>query len=66
MLIHDIKVLVPACDGQRNHPPSRQIESGLDLLDNNAVNLLMALVMSVGGMLVASVVWGLPLRSILS
>jgi len=44
---------------------SRKIETGLGVLDNNAVNLLMALIMSVGGMVVASWYWNLPLRSIL-
>lgn len=45
---------------------SRRIESGIDLLDNNAVNFLMAAIMSVGGMAVASYAWGVPLRSILA
>ncbi|MCJ1472342.1 hypothetical protein MMC13_000989 [Lambiella insularis] len=44
---------------------SRKIESGLGLLDNNAVNVLMALSMSVGGMLIASYLWDVPLGSIL-
>lgn len=59
---------------QRNEDPkkdlsersaSRTIESGLGVLDNNSVNFLMALVMSVGGMMVASWFWGLPMQSIL-
>ncbi|GAB1193780.1 hypothetical protein APSETT444_003008 [Aspergillus pseudonomiae] len=37
---------------------SRKVESGRDLLDNNAVNVLMAFIMSVGAMGVASWVWG--------
>ncbi|KAL5355707.1 integral membrane protein DUF92-domain-containing protein [Aspergillus floccosus] len=37
---------------------SRRVETGRDLLDNNAVNVLMALIMSVGAMGVASYVWG--------
>jgi len=44
---------------------SRKIETGSGVLDNNSVNFLMALVMSVGGMVVASWYWNLPLRSIL-
>ncbi|KAL6719175.1 hypothetical protein ACLMJK_003412 [Lecanora helva] len=46
--------------------PSRRIESGLGVLDNNEVNLLMALLMSIGGMIAASFVWGIPLQSISS
>lgn len=41
--------------------PTRKIESGRDILDNNAVNLLMAAIMSVGAMLVASFLWDVPL-----
>ena len=44
--------------------PSRRVESGLGFLDNNAVNVLMALLMSIGGMAVAGYVWHVPLRSI--
>jgi uncharacterized membrane protein len=43
---------------------SRKIEVGSDLLDNNAVNILMASMVSVGAMLVACVVWDLPLSNI--
>ncbi|KAH8429616.1 DUF92 domain-containing protein [Aspergillus melleus] len=43
---------------------SRRVESGWDILDNNAVNLLMAAIMSVGGMGVASWVWGLSVGDI--
>lgn len=43
---------------------SRRVETGSGVLDNNSVNLLMALIMSVGGMVVASWYWSLPLRSI--
>ncbi|KAI9731392.1 MAG: hypothetical protein M1834_005298 [Cirrosporium novae-zelandiae] len=39
---------------------SRKIESGLGILDNNAVNLLMALIMSFGAVWVSSVVWDRP------
>ena len=51
---------------KRSDEPSRRIESGLGLLDNNAVNVLMALLMSIGGMAVAGYVWHVPLRSIFS
>lgn len=37
---------------------SRRVESGRDWLDNNAVNLLMASIMSFGAMGVARVAWG--------
>lgn len=43
---------------------SRKIESGRDLLDNNAVNVLMAFVMSVGAMGVAGWVWGVSVFDI--
>ena len=46
--------------------PSRKVESGLGLLDNNAVNLLMAASMGVFGMLFAATLWKIPLTSILS
>lgn len=46
--------------------PSRVVESGsLGLLDNNEVNFLMALTMSLGAMGVASWVWGVPMGSII-
>ena len=45
---------------------SRKVVSGLGVLDNNAVNVLMAAVMSVGGMVVMAFVWGVPLGSIWS
>ena len=51
---------------QHSGSPSRQIESGLDVLDNNAVNFLMALIMSVGGILVAAWYWNVPFRTVLS
>ncbi|KAI9743932.1 MAG: hypothetical protein M1818_002666 [Claussenomyces sp. TS43310] len=44
--------------------PSRKVESGWALLDNNDVNFLMALTMSVGAMAVASHAWDVPLQSI--
>jgi uncharacterized membrane protein len=46
--------------------PSRIVESGaLAILDNNDVNFLMALTMSVGAMAVASRFWDVPLSSVL-
>lgn len=47
------------------HPEheSRRVESGFDLLDNNDVNVLMAAIMSIGGMAVASYVWDVPLSA---
>lgn len=44
---------------------SRRVESGLGVLDNNEVNFLMALGMSIGAMQVAGRYWGVPLSSIL-
>ena len=46
--------------------PSRVVESGsLSLLDNNEVNFLMALTMSLGAMAVAGWFWNMPLSSII-
>ncbi|PHH75229.1 hypothetical protein CDD82_4529 [Ophiocordyceps australis] len=45
--------------------PSRVVESGWDLLDNNDVNFLMACMMSVGAMAVASWYWAIPLESLM-
>ncbi|PNY25098.1 Uncharacterized protein TCAP_04965 [Tolypocladium capitatum] len=45
--------------------PTRVVESGWDLLDNNDVNFLMASIMSIGGMAVASWYWGVPIESIM-
>ena len=45
--------------------PTRVVESGFDLLDNNEVNFLMAFVMSTGAMAVAGWYWDVPLDSIL-
>jgi uncharacterized membrane protein len=49
-------------DGQHE---SRRIEVGSDVLDNNAVNILMAASVSVGAMLVTCLVWDLPFSSII-
>lgn len=46
--------------------PSRVVESGsIAILDNNEVNFLMALTMSVGGMAIAGWFWDIPMSSIL-
>ncbi|TDZ39780.1 Protein PGR [Colletotrichum spinosum] len=45
--------------------PSRVIETGWDLLDNNDVNFLMAFSMSMGAMGVASWYWGVSFEKIL-
>jgi uncharacterized membrane protein len=45
--------------------PTRKVESGIALLDNNEVNFVMALTMSLGAMGVASWFWEVPLSSIL-
>ena len=44
--------------------PSRVVESGWDLLDNNDVNFLMAFTMSFGAMGIASWYWGVPMNQI--
>lgn len=46
--------------------PSRVVESGWDLLDNNDVNFLMAVTMSTSAMGVASWYWGIPVDQILA
>lgn len=45
---------------------SRKIAVGYDILDNNAVNLLMAALVSVGSMLAACWLWDVPVSSIVS
>jgi len=47
-----------------NGNPSRTVESGLGILDNNEVNFIMALTMSIGAMAIAGWVWDVPLGSI--
>lgn len=46
--------------------PSRIVESGWNLLDNNDVNVLMAFTMSIGAMAVAGYIWDIPLSSVLA
>ncbi|RYP55313.1 hypothetical protein DL768_000068 [Monosporascus sp. mg162] len=46
--------------------PTRVVENGFDLLDNNDVNFLMAFTMSIGAMAIASWYWGIPLNSVLN
>ena len=48
-------------DGQHE---SRRVEVGSDLLDNNAVNIIMAASISIGSMLVACHIWDVPYSSI--
>jgi uncharacterized membrane protein len=45
---------------------SRRVESGRAVLDNNEVNFLMALTMSLGGMALAAWYWGVPFESAFS
>lgn len=52
-----------AADG---HHESRKIAVGKDILDNNAVNLLMAALVSFGSMMVACAVWDLPFDIVVS
>ncbi|KAL8769924.1 MAG: hypothetical protein Q9209_004171 [Squamulea sp. 1 TL-2023] len=59
------KVLLVGSHVKKDGNSSRRVESGINLLDNNAVNLLMAFFMSAGGMIVAAYVWDLPLATIL-
>ena len=61
----DSKVDRPVQDQYTEREPSRKVVSGLGLLDNNAVNFLMALIMSVAGMAVAGWWWNVPLESVL-
>lgn len=48
-----------------DHKPTRVAESGYDILDNNEVNFLMALTMSIGAMAGAAWFWGVPFADIL-
>lgn len=43
---------------------SRRVESGHDWLDNNGVNVLMAVLMSVGAMGIAQWAWGVELQEL--
>lgn len=51
---------------KKSDDPSRHVGNGRGILDNNEVNLLMAFSMSVGGMFIASYMWHIPLKSMLS
>lgn len=64
-LITYTQVLLTGSHGKHDGNSSRRVESGISLLDNNAVNLLMAFVMSAGGMVVSGYLWDLPLGTIL-
>lgn len=48
----------------KGHFPSRVVESGLDLLDNNDVNFLTAVTISVGAMYLASWYWGVRVEDL--
>lgn len=50
---------------KKNDEPSRHVENGMGILDNNSVNVLMAFLMSIGGMMVVSLAWDVPFRSII-
>jgi uncharacterized membrane protein len=45
---------------------SRKIAVGYDILDNNAVNLLMAALVSIASMVVACLIWDVPFSSVIS
>ena len=64
-LIASTQVLVTDSHLKQDGNSSRRVESGISLLDNNAVNFLMAFVMSAGGMVVSAYLWDLPLGTIL-
>ncbi|KAL4806277.1 integral membrane protein DUF92-domain-containing protein [Aspergillus unguis] len=51
-------------EGEQAQHESRRVESGRDILDNNAVNVLMAAIMSVGAMALASYVWDLSVLDV--
>ncbi|EEP75504.1 conserved hypothetical protein [Uncinocarpus reesii 1704] len=44
---------------------SRRIQAGHDVLDNNAINVLMAAIMSIGAITVSSYLWDAPLAGII-
>ncbi|KAJ1326723.1 DUF92 domain-containing protein [Microdochium nivale] len=52
--------------GGAGQQPTRVVETGHDFLDNNQVNVLMALIMSASGMLLAAGHWGVPLSDVFS
>ena len=55
------KVLVSKAGGKGG-----RMLHGRDVLDNNQVNLLMAFLMSVGGIVIASRIWNVPLSTVLA
>ncbi|KAL9597129.1 MAG: hypothetical protein Q9219_005351 [cf. Caloplaca sp. 3 TL-2023] len=60
-----VKVPIIGSHIHRDSNGSRRIGSGIDFLDNNAVNLLMAATMSCGGVMAAAKLWNIPADSIL-
>ncbi|KKA26100.1 hypothetical protein TD95_003545 [Thielaviopsis punctulata] len=61
----DVEIKTKPASVSGDGKPSRVAVSGLDLLDNNDVNFLMAFIMSIGGIVAASKAWGVPLQDIL-
>ena len=61
------QVLVTSPQTKKNdeRSASRKVESGWAVLDNNGVNVLMAALMSFGGIAVAGWMWSVPLQSTL-
>jgi uncharacterized membrane protein len=53
-----------AASAGHDHDESRTLLVGMDWLDNNQINLLMAASMAFGGMALASWVWAIPLSSL--
>ncbi|KAL8807290.1 MAG: hypothetical protein Q9182_000795 [Xanthomendoza sp. 2 TL-2023] len=63
-LSSSIQVPLTSSHTKQKGNSSRRVESGIGFLDNNGVNITMALTMSVGGMVAAAYVWDLPLNTI--
>ncbi|KAI9752251.1 MAG: hypothetical protein M1815_000638 [Lichina confinis] len=61
---HELQLSEKAAANKIRDGASRRRESGLGVLDNNAVNFLMAVIMSVGAVLTSSWYWDVPLSSI--
>lgn len=66
VLVKEARVVMVQQEEKRSdEKPGRRVESGWGVLDNNAVNVLMVTIMSVGGMMVAGWYWDIPLNSVL-
>jgi uncharacterized membrane protein len=59
-----VPVLAPK-DKKNDDKVGRKVVSGSGVLDNNGVNLLMASLMTAGGVLAASAFWSVPLTSLI-